>query len=204
MQSKQLKPKRNKTNAERCQKYRQKVQLKRLKNKRFDKKFRKKESTRKAKYREKVRQQQHEEDIIPSASTAVASRSSLRKIEGQQRRRQNTAKLKSEKEKLQDSNKNLENINKTLENENKKLKEPLASLTLLSSPQTIADGQTVTSTSSSSGSSNILLDNISPASKKRAAARIRMDKEDLPRGAVKQIRKEFGINVCYWSFDYLL
>ncbi|CAF3378161.1 unnamed protein product [Rotaria sp. Silwood2] len=111
-----------------CRKYRQKIQLKRLQSRNFDKKLRKKEASRKAVYRAKRKQQ----ETVPSASTTTISRNDLRKIEGLQRRRQNTAKLKLEKDQLQNSN-------KQLQKGNRKLKEQLASLRLSlsssSSPQ---------------------------------------------------------------------
>ena len=46
-------------NAEYCQKYRQKVKLRRLQLRNFDKKYRKKEAIRNASYRAKRKQQQN-------------------------------------------------------------------------------------------------------------------------------------------------
>ena len=100
--------KRERSNAAYCQKYRQKIKLKRSQSKRFDKKIRKKESTRKAMYRTKIKQRQSRGPSTVSTSITTISRNDLRKIEGRQCRRQYTSKLKSDKEKLQDSNKKLE------------------------------------------------------------------------------------------------
>ncbi|CAF3809581.1 unnamed protein product [Rotaria magnacalcarata] len=177
--------KKKKTNAACCQKYRQKIKLKRLQSKHFDKKIRKKESTRKAMYRTKIKQRQQQEQSILSTSTITISRNNLRKIEGRQRRRQNASKLKSDEEKLQDSN-------KKLENENRRLKAQLASL-LISSSSTPPEATTGTRTTTSS--SNFLFNNLSPGAKKRAAARMRREKQNLARGTMERVHNEFGINL---------
>ncbi|CAF1622120.1 unnamed protein product [Didymodactylos carnosus] len=96
--------------------YKSKVKLKRLQSKRFDKRYRKKASERKAAWR--ARQKQSSQ--IPSTITITPNRSDLRKAEGIERRRRNTAKMKSENEKLL-------NKNRQLEKENKKLKGEIAS-----------------------------------------------------------------------------
>src|SRR5690349_372658 len=100
------KRKKKNDNAVYCHKYRQKIQLKRLQSRNFDKKCRKSEATRKASYRAKKKQQQQQLPIS-SSSTNTTTRANLRKIEGLQRRRQNTTIFKLEIDKLQNSNKQL-------------------------------------------------------------------------------------------------
>ena len=79
-------------NAEYCQKYRQKVKLRRLRSRNFDKKYRKKEAMRKAAYRAKRKQQQSLS--IQASSDIPISRNDFRKRKGLQRRRQNIKRLK--------------------------------------------------------------------------------------------------------------
>lgn len=176
-------------NATYCQRYRQKIQLKRLQSKQFDKKYRMYVAERQALHRSKKKQQQP----MQSASTITLSRSDLRKREGIERRRQNTTKFKLEINKLQNSN-------KRLEIENKKLKEQLISLTSSSS------SSTTTTLSSSSQQSNadstvvkspstLFFQNLSPNAKRRATERIIIQKPDLPRGSIRSVRNKFGINV---------
>ncbi|CAF5173499.1 unnamed protein product, partial [Rotaria magnacalcarata] len=136
-------------------------------------------------YRTKIKQRQQQEQSILSTSTITISRNNLRKIEGRQRRRQNASKLKSDEEKLQDSN-------KKLENENRRLKAQLASL-LISSSSTPPEATTGTRTTTSS--SNFLFNNLSPGAKKRAAARMRREKQNLARGTMERVHNEFGINL---------
>ena len=96
------KDKKKSNNATYCQKYRQKLQLKRLQSKSFDKKFRKKVAMRQELWRLKKKQQQ--EQSIQSSSTVTMSRNDLRKCEGLQHRRQNIAKFKTQIRDLQDAN----------------------------------------------------------------------------------------------------
>jgi predicted RNase H-like nuclease (RuvC/YqgF family) len=176
------KKKKKNNNAVYCYRYRQKIRLKRLRYKNFDKKCRKSGAARQALYRAKKKQQLS----TPSTSTITTTRANLRKIEGLQRRRENTGKLKLEITELQNSN-------EQLENENKRLKAQLASLTL-SSRQTITDSRTTVSPS------RIFFQNLSPNSKQRATARMMVQKPNLPRGAVESIRNKFGIHVSSCLF----
>ena len=105
------KKKKKSNNATYCERYRQKVQLKRLQCKRFD-----------IVYRENVARKKQRQQPIKSTSVVTISRADLRKREGIQRRRQNTTQLKLEIDKLKDSN-------KQLQIENAKLKEQLNSFT---------------------------------------------------------------------------
>ncbi|CAF2418191.1 unnamed protein product [Rotaria sp. Silwood2] len=91
-----MRPKRQNKNKNKnttyCQRYRQKIQLKRLQSKSFDKKYRKIVPLRQALRRAKKKQQQQQKSM-QSASTITISRNDLRKREGIQRRHQNTAKF---------------------------------------------------------------------------------------------------------------
>ncbi|CAF2784202.1 unnamed protein product [Rotaria sp. Silwood2] len=87
------KKKKENNNAAYCQRYRQKIQLKCLQSKNFDKEYRKYVAARQALYRAKKKQQQ-EQQPIQLTSTITVSRNDLRKDEGIQRRRQNTKKFK--------------------------------------------------------------------------------------------------------------
>ncbi|CAF4621317.1 unnamed protein product, partial [Rotaria sp. Silwood2] len=168
------KKKKDNNNATYCQRYRQKIQLKRLQSKPFDKNYRKYTAARQALYRAKKKQQQ-EQQPIQSTSTITVSRSDLRKGEGIQRRRQNTKKFKLEINKLQNSN-------KQLQMENKKLKEQLICL-ISSSSSSSSSTTTTTALSSSSKQSNadsttitspstLLFQNLSPNAKRHAKARM--------------------------------
>lgn len=182
-----------------CQKYRQKLQLKRLQSKNFDKKFRTKVAMRQKLYREKKKQQQQRQSI-QSTSTVTMSKNDLRKREGLQHRRQNIAKSKVRIRQLQDDN-------EKLQIENNQLKEKLISLTSPSSSTTTV----ATTTQSTPQPSNedttpitspitpttLLFQHISPNAKRRATARMMVDKSDLPRGTIRSVRKKFGINVSY-------
>ncbi|CAF4638352.1 unnamed protein product, partial [Rotaria sp. Silwood2] len=189
------KKKKDNNNATYCQRYRQKIQLKRLQSKPFDKNYRKYTAARQALYQAKKKQQQ-EQQPIQSTSTITVSRSDLRKGEGIQRRRQNTKKFKLEINKLQNSN-------KQLQMENKKLKEQLICLTSSSSSST-----TTTTLSSSSKQSNadstttispstLFFQNLSPNAKRHAKARMVAQNSDLPRGSNSSIRNKFGINLSH-------
>jgi cell division septum initiation protein DivIVA len=176
-----MRSKKKKTaNAVYCEKYRQKIQLKRLQSRSFDNKYRKNVTARQGLYRAKRKQQQQ---LPISSSTDTVTRNQLRKIEGVQRRRQNTAKFKLEIDQLT-------NENKKLEKENKKLKAQLASLT-------ISSEQAITSSTTAVTSSKFLFQHLSPNAKSRATARLMVDKQDLPRGSIESIRNNFGVNVCY-------
>ncbi|CAF1491194.1 unnamed protein product [Rotaria sp. Silwood1] len=190
------KKKKENNNATYCQRYRQKIQLKRLQSKRFDKNYRKYTAARQALYRTKKKQQQEQQAIQPT-STITVSKSDLRKGEGIQRRRQNTKKFKLEINKLQNSN-------KQLQMENKKLKEQLICLT--SSSSSSSSSTTTTTLSSSSKQSNadstttispstLFFQNLSPNAKRHAKARMVAQNSDLPRGSNSSIRNKFGINV---------
>ncbi|CAF4441840.1 unnamed protein product, partial [Rotaria magnacalcarata] len=191
------KKKKKSNNATYCERYRQKVQLKRLQCKRFDIVYRENVARRQALCRERKKQRQQP---IKSTSVVTISRADLRKREGIQRRRQNTTQLKLEIDKLKDSN-------KQLQRENAKLKEQLNSFTSSSSQQSNSDSTTTTAPSSSSSNqsnsnnttttspSTLFLQHLSPNAKRRATARMMAHKIDLPRGTTRSIRNNFGINL---------
>ena len=177
------KKRKKKDNAVYCQIYREKVRLKRLQSRNFDRKYRKNEAARKAMYRATKREREQQQQSMAATSTVTTPKNDLRKIEGLQRRRQNTAKLKSKII-------NLENSTKQLQTENTRLKRKIVSLTSSAQQATTDD-----TTTPSPSPSKILLQNLSPNAKRRATARMMVQKPDMPRGSVKSIREKFGINV---------
>ncbi|CAF1551653.1 unnamed protein product, partial [Rotaria sordida] len=153
---------------------------------------------RQALYRAKKKQQQQQQSI-QSTSTVTISRNDLRKREGLQRRRQNIAKFKLQIRQLQDAN-------EKLQIENNQLKEKLISLTSSSSPMTTVTTTTpssslqpsnedITPIRSPTSPSTQFFQHISPNAKRRATARMMVDKSDLPRGSINSVRKKFGINL---------
>ena len=81
------------------------------------------------------------------------------------------------------------------------MKAQLASLSMSSSSTPL---ETTTDTRTTTSSSKFLFNSLSPGAKKRVAARMRAEKQNLARGTMENVRNEFGINVCYWLFNHLV
>ncbi|CAF5010042.1 unnamed protein product, partial [Rotaria sp. Silwood1] len=159
----------------RDQKYKMKINLKRLTSKSFDKKYRKKKAIYQAIYRRNKKQERLDEQTTMSSTSSVTT--DRRKNEGQRRRRANINKLKNENTKLRE--RMLE-----LEKEMKQLKS--------SSQSTNEDSLHETPTSSPT---KLLISSLSPPAKKRATLRMMNRKEGLQRGTISSIRRKFGINL---------
>ena len=148
------------------EKYRQRIQTKRILSKQFDNDYRRKKALSQAKWRRRKREEQH----MSTSTTVPINECDLRKKEGQRRRRANISKLKNE-------NVELRNTVRTLTNKIAKLRSSRSP----ASPQ--------------QSSSKIFFDNVSPNAKQRTVLRIKDKKEDLPRGTSEQLRQKFGINI---------
>lgn len=149
-----------------------KIKMKRSLDKTFDKEYKQKQTLKQRERRNKLKQQQSNTltATLPPVSTSTTTKNDLRKQEGLQRRRANTLKLKKE-------NANLRESIRQLTIENNELKDSRQQTPPRQSPI------------------KILLDNISPSSKKRAILRVKDRKEDLPRGSGEDFRQKFGINL---------
>ncbi|CAF1506887.1 unnamed protein product [Adineta ricciae] len=118
----------------------------------------------------KQQQQNTATPTLSSGTGLTTTKSDLRKKEGLQRRRSNTSKLKKENADLRASIRHL-----TIENNKLKLSRQ--------------------QTPPRPSPTEILLDNISPSSKKRGILRIKDQKEYLPRGSARDFRKKLGVNL---------
>ncbi|CAF1379609.1 unnamed protein product, partial [Rotaria sordida] len=156
--------------AERVRLHRQRIKVKRVLSKIFDKEFKRKKNQSQAKWRQKKKQEQQQLRVIPPPPSAITNKTMLRKKEGQQRRRINTSKLKNENESLRRTVRQL-----TLENE--KLKAQCPQTPPRPSP------------------AKLLLKNVSPSATIRAAMRLKDQKDNLSRGSNSQFRKQLGINL---------
>ena len=150
-----------------------KIKRKRSLDKIFDKEYKQKQALRQRKRRDKLKQQQQQHTVTPTlspGSSSITTKSDLRKKEGLQRRRSNTLKLKQENADLRASIRQL-----TIENNKLKVSRQ--------------------QTPSRPSPTKILLDNISPSSKKRGILRIKDQKEHLLRGSAEDFRKKLGVNL---------
>ncbi len=156
----------------RTKKYRQRIQIKRVQSKQFDKEYKRKKAASQATWRQKKKEQEQFKVSTPKlVSTNV---NDLRKNEGQRCRRANSSKLKNE-------NTELRKIIQNLTKEISKLRTSRSSTP--PPPQS---------------PSKIFFDNVSPNAKKRAV--LRLKDEDLPQGTPRQIRDKFGINISKNNF----
>ncbi|CAF3986560.1 unnamed protein product [Rotaria sordida] len=156
--------------AERVRLHRQRIKVKRVLSKIFDKEFKRKKNQSQAKWRQKKKQEQQQLRVIPPPPSAITNKTMLRKKEGQQRRHINTSKLKNENESLRRTVRQL-----TLENEKLKAQCP-------QTPPRLSPAK-------------LLLKNVSPSATIRAVMRLKDQKDNLSRGSNSQFRKQLGINL---------
>jgi hypothetical protein len=156
--------------------YRQKIKLKRLLSKQFDKEYKRKRAQSQANRRRKIKQQQAAETAISASipSSTTSTKTDLRRKEGQRRRRLHVSKLNNEILELRGTVRQL-----TKENGNLKRSRSL--------------------TSPRPSPTKLLLNNMSPSAKKRTVLRLKDQKENLPRGSALDLRRKFGINLSNQS-----